>query len=102
LTRAVVFRPRAISDLEAIHDDIEQENPAKALRFLARIGAFCMGLGDFPERGTERSEVGAGLRIVGFERRATIVFSVSADEIEIARVLYGGRDFERILQTELL
>jgi toxin ParE1/3/4 len=38
-----------------------------------------------------------GLRISGFERRAVIAFIVTEDEVVIARVLYGGRDYETLL-----
>jgi toxin ParE1/3/4 len=33
------------------------------------------------------------MRVVGFERRASIVFRVEGDVVRIFRILYGGRDF---------
>jgi len=38
------------------------------------------------------------LRTVGFERRATIVFRVEKDAVDIVRILYGGRDLEMALR----
>jgi toxin ParE1/3/4 len=36
----------------------------------------------------------SGLRTIGFERRATIAFMVTADAVVVAGVFYGGQDFE--------
>ena len=54
----------------------------------------------FPERGTRRDDLAPGIRTIGFERRATIAFAVSADTVRIVRVFYGGRDFEAELRDE--
>ena len=55
----------------------------------------------FPERGTRRDDIRPGLRTMGFERRATIVFQVRKSEVVIVRVLYGGRNFESALRGTL-
>lgn len=34
---------------------------------------------------------------MGFERRAVIVFQISGTAVVVARVFYGGRDYERAL-----
>jgi toxin ParE1/3/4 len=57
-----------------------------------------MALGVFPERGTRRDDIRPGLRTMGFERRATIIFQVSEAAVVIVRVLYGGRDADRALR----
>jgi plasmid stabilization system protein ParE len=36
---------------------------------------------------------------MGFEGRATIVFLVKPNEVEIVRIFYGGRDFEAALRS---
>ena len=59
-----------------------------------------MALERLPERGTPRDDIRPGLRVMGFERRATIVFQIVGTEVIIARVFYGGRDYERILRGE--
>jgi plasmid stabilization system protein ParE len=46
----------------------------------------------FPQRGHKRDDVLPGLRIIGFERRVTIAFVVTADAVLIEGILYGGRD----------
>jgi toxin ParE1/3/4 len=37
------------------------------------------------------------LRIVGFERRITIAFTVSTENVTILGIFYGGRDWEKEL-----
>lgn len=54
-----------------------------------------MKLSDFPERGSRRDDLNAGLRIIGFRRRVDVAFIVFHDRVEIVRVLYGGRDLDR-------
>jgi toxin ParE1/3/4 len=57
-----------------------------------------MALETFPKRGTQRDDIRRGLRTIGFERRATIVFQVTNKEVVIVRIFYGGQDFERKLR----
>ncbi|MBA2262749.1 MAG: type II toxin-antitoxin system RelE/ParE family toxin, partial [Solirubrobacterales bacterium] len=64
------------------------------MAYLDRIEACCLGLGDFPERGTRRDDLWPSLRTMGFERRITIAFTVAAEAVTVLRVLYGGRDLE--------
>ena len=92
MRREVVFRPAAIADLKSLHDYIEQDSPANAARYVEQILAYCMNLADFPERGTRRDDLKSGIRVIGFRRRVDIAFTVFDDRVEIARILYGGRD----------
>jgi toxin ParE1/3/4 len=97
--RKVVFRPEAESDLDDIFEFIAHDSYQNALNFTERIRACCEQLGDFPERGTVRDDLG-GLRTIGFERRVTIAFRVLSDRVQIVDIFYGGRDFERILKDQ--
>lgn len=40
-----------------------------------------------------RDAIGPGIRVVCFERRASILFRVHAERVLILRVLYGGQDY---------
>jgi toxin ParE1/3/4 len=94
----VRFRPRAEADLFALYRHIaEQAGHATAGEYIDRIEAACVALETFPERGTRRDDIRPGLRTMGFERRATIVFQVIAREVVIIRIFYGGQDFEQSL-----
>jgi plasmid stabilization system protein ParE len=41
-----------------------------------------------------RDDIRPGLRVVGFERRATIAFRVEDDRVTILRIFHGGRDWQ--------
>lgn len=101
MTRQVVFSPEAQGDLRDLSLYIaERAGSARALAYLDRIEAACLGLRDFPERGKRRDDLWPGLRTMGFERRATIAFTVAPEAVTILRILYGGRDLEAALGEE--
>jgi toxin ParE1/3/4 len=95
----VGFRPLAEADLFALYRHIAEEaGHALAGAYIDRIEAACMALATFPQRGTRRDDIRRGLRTMGFERRATIVFQVKRAEVVIVRIFYGGQDYERALR----
>ncbi len=49
-----------------------------AYRYDRRIRAFCERLDYGSERGTPRNDLRLGLRVIGFERRVTVAFTVRA------------------------
>lgn len=91
----VVFRPAAEADLFQLYEHIAAASGrAVAGDYIGRIETVCLSLATFPQRGTRRDRVRPGLRTIGFERRATIAFDVEAGRVVIARIFYGGQDFE--------
>lgn len=95
----ISFRPLAEADLFRLYRYIAAESGAKvAGTYIERMEATCNALSIFPERGIRRDDIRKGLRIVGFERRATIIFQVKKSDVIIVRILYGGQDYERLLQ----
>ena len=95
----VSFRPQAEADLVALYRYIAKEaNPTTAGQYVERIEAACMGFVSFPMRGIARDDIRPGLRILGFERRVAIAFQDRASSVVIARIFYGGRDYERLLR----
>jgi len=96
----VSFRPLAAADLFGLYQYIAAESGlAVAGAYIDRIETACMALETFPERGTRRDDIRPGLRTMGFERRATIVFQVTRADVVIVRIFYGGQDFERALRS---
>lgn len=90
----IVFRPLAENDFVALYRYIaENSSRDRADAYIGRIEHACMALADFPFRGTQRDDLYPGLRITGFERRASIAFVVEDDTVRILRIFYGGRDF---------
>ncbi len=101
MTHKVVFRPIAENDLTALYQCIaENSGPDRAGAYIDRIEQACMALADFPFRGTQRDDLHPGLRITGFERRASIAFVVENDTVRILRIFYGGRDFPEDWQDD--
>ncbi len=97
--RKVSFRPRAEADLLGLYRYIAEEAGHEiAGRYIDRIESACRALETFPERGTRRDDLRPGLRMVGFERRATIVFQVLKTEVVIVRIFYGGQDYEQFFR----
>jgi len=94
----VTFRPLAEADLFDLYRYIAHEAGRDvAGAYIDRIEAACLSLATFPERGRRRDDIGPGLRTIGFQRRAMIVFQVMVPEVVIIRVFYGGQDYERLL-----
>ena len=90
--RSIVFAPEARSDLLAIYDWVAAAaGPDVALSYLERIEVYCRRLDYAAERGQKRDDIRAGLRVLGFERRVAIAFSVDDTRVTILRLFYGGR-----------
>ena len=95
----VAFRPQAEADLLNLYRYIATESGLEvAGGYIDRIEAACLSLATFPERGRRRDDIRRGLRILGFERRISLVFQVGKKEVVIVRILYGGQDLEGILR----
>jgi toxin ParE1/3/4 len=95
----VIFTPLAIRQIESLHEYITTHSSEKrADAYVGRIVAFCKGLTTFPLRGTRRDDLLPGLRVIGFERRATIAFAATESTILIEGIFYAGRDFEKIFR----
>jgi len=67
------------------------------LSYLKRLEAYCLDFSHASERGHRRDDIRLGLRIVGFERRMTIAFSVGERAVIILRIFYGGQNWEEML-----
>ena len=98
----VILQPSAREDLRSLYVFIrdEQKSPGNAVNFIRRINVYCQGFAQFPHRGMQRDDIRTGLRLVGFERRVTIAFTVSEETVLIARILYGGRDIAALFGDE--
>jgi toxin ParE1/3/4 len=95
------FSPEARADLFNLYIYIaEQGFPERAIKYIARIEKFCQGLQTFPHRGQTLDHLRPGLRMVSFERRVAITFEIVAEEVVIFRILYGGRDVDRLLSPD--
>jgi toxin ParE1/3/4 len=97
--RTVIVSPEARDDLIALYDWIAASaHPGTALRYVERIEAFLQGLRLASERGTRRDDIRPGLRILGFERRVTLTFTVEVDSVVVLRIFHAGRNWEGVME----
>ncbi|XHE11792.1 type II toxin-antitoxin system RelE/ParE family toxin [Agrobacterium deltaense] len=92
----VRLSPEAQTDIVRIHARIVEKSGSSvtADRYIDRISGFLSSLNVFPERGTVREEVRPRLRIIGFERSASVAFVVEDDDVVILRILAKGQEFD--------
>ena len=105
MTRGIVITPKASLDIDQHFAYIAQENPDTALQFFDSARQTFAQLARMPGMGNvyqlENPRL-QGLRrwaVKGFKKYLIFYFE-REDCIEIARVLYAGRDIERILEQE--
>lgn len=93
--REVILAPEARSDLFELYDWIaDAASPATAMSYVERLEAFCNSFTIASERGHSRDDIRPGLRIVGFEHRITIAFTVEETRVLILRLFYAGANWE--------
>lgn len=96
--RVVDFAPEALEDLRSLYERIaDAAGIGTAIGYIDRLEAFCRGMAVAGERGQLREDIRPGLRIIGFERRVTIAFTVSEMRVTILRLFYAGRNWEGTL-----
>ena len=80
IRRTVVYAPEAEGDLLSLFDHIaDAASEAVAAGYLGRIKVWLEGFSTASERGTRRDDIRPGLRIIGFERRLTVAFTVTEE-----------------------
>ena len=95
MTYKVVISARANRQLRKISEYItDNASAATADRFVDDVVDYCMGFDLFPMRGVARDDLRPGVRIVGFNKRASIAFTVGTDTVTIMEVFYLGRNYD--------
>ncbi len=85
-------------DLEKIANWIADQNPLRARSFVKEIRASCDGLRLMPDR-FANVRPGSELRRM-VHGNYLIFFRTSGNIVDIARILHGAMDYERILFPE--
>lgn len=94
----VRFSDDALADLGNIFTDLLPKAGERVARdFVGRLEAACLELSTFPERGSIRSHVRPGLRLIGYRRQASIAFVVTDTDVLILRIFRRGADTEAVL-----
>ena len=90
--------PLAEQDLEAIGDFIAQDNPHRALTFIAELRNQCAKIAASPKACRLRPKLGDNIRSFAYGNYV-IFFQESPDSLCIVRVLHGAMDIEsRLLE----
>ena len=92
------FSVEARADLIAIYDYVDSvAGDIAASSYTDRIEKFIMNLRYASERGQLRSDIRPNLRVVGFERRLVVAFTVGEGDVSILRIFSGGQNWQEIL-----
>ncbi|MFL6856891.1 MAG: type II toxin-antitoxin system RelE/ParE family toxin [Allosphingosinicella sp.] len=91
--------PQAIRDVDDIWNWIAAEDFAAAQRWARHVVEATDRLIDFPNSGTPRPELAAGVRsiVVG---RYLALYRVGPDSVDIVRIVHGARDLAGLLGDE--
>ena len=88
----VVFAGRARAQIARIRDYLsDHAGEETGERVTAALVDRCLELDSFPERGTAHPELGAGVRTIPFQRKATIGYVVSDTDVVIVGIAWRGQ-----------
>ena len=94
----VAFSPEAEEQLAELYRYITTAgSPDTALDYTQKIIEDCESLAVFPDRGTPRDDIRAGLRLSHYRGRVIIAYAVFGTTVNILGVFYGGQDYESLL-----
>ena len=87
----IIITPLAERDLESIGDYIAEDNPARAISFVAELRAQCAKIANAPQGYRMRTELGDRIRSCAYGNYV-IFFTAHKARLTIARVLHGAMD----------
>jgi toxin ParE1/3/4 len=87
----VTISPLAERDLESIGDYISEDNPGRALSFVAGMRVQCAKIAKAPQVYRARPELAEGLRSCA-HGNYVIFFVATKPRLTIVRVLHGAMD----------
>ena len=97
-SRQLVIAPAAQNDLKDIYQyGLRQWGPAQSEKYLTTIKNQFWLLTDQPLMGTERNELLHEIRSLPIENH-TLFYRVTANTVEIIRILHGRQDPQRHLK----
>lgn len=88
------FAPKALADLAAIGRYIAEDNPDRALTFIAELEAKAARVAERPLGFPARDDISPGLR-AALHGRYLILFRDLPEEVRVVRVIHGARDIGR-------
>ena len=94
----VIFSPRADADLEEIGDSIALNSPAAAKKVVAQLRIRALKIGYMPRAYPPRGDLSPGLRAMNW-RPYIVFFRVTRTQVEVARIVHGARDLNRLFES---
>ncbi len=91
----VEYSPLAMDDISAVWDFIAADDSAAADGFIEELLEDCKRIAQMPRMGRKRPEYGRVLRSFPF-RDYIIFYRCASFGIEVARVVSGFRDLDRL------
>lgn len=95
--KRLVFAPLARDDLEAIGLYIAEDNPERALTFVAELEAIARQTAERPQSFRQRDDLAPGLR-AALHGRYMIFFRELADEVRVERIVHGARNLRALFE----
>lgn len=96
----VGYAQDARNDLSSIFRYIASDNPVRAQSYTNELAKACLKIGDLPEMGRRREDLGEGLRSFSFRKRQVIIYEILADRVEILRIFSAGQDLGALLSDD--
>ena len=100
MSRELLYRSVALTDLDGIFDFIANHNPVRAGTYIDDIQDACAQLRDTPMMGVARPAFGHEVRVLNLWRRIVVVYQVGPDAVTILRVFGAGRDYEALMRQD--
>jgi toxin ParE1/3/4 len=95
----VVFSRRARAQLARIRDYLTlHADDETGKRLTSALIDRCLELDDFPDRGTPHPELGAGVRTIVFQRKATIGYVVADTDVVVLGIAWRGQRLEAAIR----
>lgn len=91
------YTPAASDDLRQIGDYISQDNPARALTFVAELREHCRRIAARPRMHRLREEFGPGVRSAVHGAYLVLYTHQDDGQVVIERVVHGARDLGELL-----
>lgn len=97
MTRQVLLRPKARSDLDAIWAyTVSEWSQPQAVSYLTGLDGVFRLIAEFPELARERAEFTSAVRIYPY-RRHLVIYTAQPDTLDVLRILGARSDWVALL-----
>ena len=93
--KPLVLSPAALDDLDGISSFIGQDNPDRAVSFIAELESKVRQAAERPQSFPARDDIAPGLRSNVY-KNYLILFRELEDEVRIVHVVHGRRDLHAL------